>query len=135
MNNLISGKEALIALANGGDVLVHESTYKDHIWFNLKDTTFSTGEIINGLVRRNPYKLTFRLKPKTVMLGNIEVPAPFEPKEDERFFTLVVDRKSGYDFYNYIDNVYCNTLISNSGAWRTEEEIKQVVEALRSVFK
>ena len=133
MSELISGKEALIALANGEEV---------EYWCETDPSIQRRWTLIKN---HNEYKLSyfiedkprfeFRLKPRTITINGIEVPKPFEPKEGEKFYTIVSDRKTGYDFYNYFDNVYCDTLILNSGAWRTEEEIKQVVAALREVFK
>lgn len=78
---LISGAEALRALADGKSVDVHESTYKNEVWFNLKDTKFTPAEILAEKVRDKPYKLSFRLKPQTIKL-ELELPKPFEPEED-----------------------------------------------------
>ena len=80
MTNLISGKEALIALANG-----------------------------------------------------IEIPAPFEPKVGDYFYVICPTSFTGYTevFVENQKNLECFTKL---GAWRTEEEIKQVVAALRQVF-
>ena len=72
----------------------------------------------------------FRLKPRTITLNGVEVPAPFEPKDgvDGHIIDLVVVvspviwDESDPETYRI-------------GTWRTEEEIKKVVEALRSVFK
>ena len=72
----------------------------------------------------------FRLEPSTITINGIEVPAPFEPKEGEYVYVITDQAENGwiktkhdYDF-GYV-----------FGAWRTEEEIKQVVAALRSIFK
>ena len=71
----------------------------------------------------------FRLKPKTITINGIEVPAPFEPKEGEIYW-FITDCDCGY---NWVENKEgCRVGIA---AWRTESEIKQVVAALRSVFK
>lgn len=80
MTNLISGKEALIALANG-----------------------------------------------------IEIPAPFEPKEGDYFYVICPTSFTGYTevFAENQKNLECFTKF---GAWRSEKEIKQVVEVLRKVF-
>ena len=80
MTNLISGKDALIALANG-----------------------------------------------------IEIPAPFEPKVGDYFYVICPTSFTGYTevFVENQKNLEC---FSKFGAWRTEEEIKQVVAALRQIF-
>lgn len=127
MSELISGKDAFGYLSMGADVLVHESTYKAEIWWNLIDTKFSTREILEEKVNGKPYKLTFKLKPRTITINNIEIPAPFEPKEYEDCYMLTDLYEHGYTrtSWKYSKSV---------PAWRTEEEIKQVVAALRSVF-
>ena len=134
MSELISGKEALIALANGEDVQLRnlkDSWYKE--WTDYNSFKFKTW--IGFFIEGESSGHEFRIKPRTITINDIEVPATFKPKHGEKFYTIVSDRKMGYDFYNYFDNVYCSILILNSGAWRTEEEIKQVVDALREVFK
>lgn len=125
---MISGKDALIALANGEEVEVHESTYKKDVWFDLVKTNFNVEEILKGKVDNKPYTLEFRLKPRTITLNGIEVPAPFEPKEDERYY-FITDCSDGYSYRN---NSHGQRV--GIAAWRTEEEIKQVVKALRNVF-
>ena len=116
MSKLISGKEALIALANGEEVECYKHEWMNVDRLSVRDLTSSD----------NMYK--FRLKPHTITINGIEVPAPFEPKEgvDGHIIDLVVSPViwDGSDPETY-----------RIGAWRTEEEIKQVVAALRSVFK
>lgn len=127
---LISGAEALRALADGKDVDVHESTYKNEVWFNLKDTKFTPAEILAEKVRDKPYTLTFRLKPQTIKL-ELELPKPFEPEEDCHVYILDDGKTDGYRRYSYeVHGDKGNTFI---GIWRTEEEIKQVVEQLRKI--
>lgn len=70
---------------------------------------------------------SFRLKPHTITINGIEVPAPFEPKPGELYYHPCGYRECGYWFNT-------NDGFDYLGAWRTEEEIKQVVAALRSVF-
>ena len=59
----------------------------------------------------------------------LEIPAPFEPKNGDWVYFLNDDQPTGYSKIRKL-NVYDFKL----GAWRTEEEIKQVVEALRQIF-
>ena len=123
MSELISGKEAKLAWANGeklqiANMIVGEDFYDmddSNTTLNIFDLDF--------------YK--FRLKPHTITLNNIEIPAPFEPKEGEdcRCYYISTTFKHGFDWYHSTHHE------SNKIAWRTEEEIKQVVSALRSVFK
>ena len=118
MTNLISGKEALIALANGEEV---EFKCGDMSWLNL-DAKQQPLEI---LIDKN---VVFRLKPRTISINGIEVPAPFKPKEGETYW-FITDSECGY---NCVENKEgCRVGIA---AWRTEDEIKQVVAAFRNVF-
>ena len=66
------------------------------------------------------------------MIGNIEVPSPFEPKDGDTVFVLANFIQQGYlecKYPTFGGHVF------QFGAWRTEEEIKQVVAALRKVFE
>ena len=115
---LISGKDALIALANGEDV---EWRHPERDWFKAPQCSMRTQDFFSGVYQ-------FRLKPRTISINGIEVPAPFEPKEGERYFYLW-DCRDGYG-----SSAMHNTDPVIIAAWRTEEEIKQVVAVLRQVF-
>ena len=121
MSNLISGKEALIALVNGEEV---EFKCGGMSWTNL-DAKQQPLEI---LIDKN---VELRLKPKTTSLNGIEVPCcgenyqygdamyilnSLEPKEYSRVVLDFMDEVPAY-------------------WWKTESEIKQVVAALRTIFK
>lgn len=125
MSELISGKEAKLAWANGkklqiANMIVGEDFYDmddSNTTLNIFDLDF--------------YK--FRLKPRTISINGIEVPAPFEPKEDCQVWIIDDGKTDNCRKYNYeVEGDKRNTFI---GMWRTEEEIKQVVSALRFVFK
>ena len=121
MNKLISGKEALIALANGEEVEFKDSVDK---WKNIKRCM----GLNLSMFLNTPYWMKFRLKPHTISINGIEVPAPFEPKEGETYW-FITDSECGY---NCVENKEgCRVGIA---AWRTESEIKQVVAALKIVF-
>lgn len=62
MSNLISGKEALIALANGELVLIRSVD-----WENFDDLTL---DFSLHVFHSNDYE--FRLKPKTIMLNGVD---------------------------------------------------------------
>ena len=124
MSELISGKEALIALANGEDVeWTHFSVGE---WHKVPQKTAKLQYFLD-----DDLGWKFRLKPRTISINGIEVPAPFEPKEgdDCRCYHISTAFKNGFDWYHSTHHE------SHRVAWRTEEEIKQVVSALRSVFK
>jgi len=118
MSELISGKEALIALANGEEV---ECRAYEKNWINANNNHHPLSLFFDD-------SFQFRLKPSTITINGIEVPAPFEPKKGEAFYHITPSQDKGY-FYN------TNECFHQFGAWRTEEEIKQVVAALRNVFK
>lgn len=117
MTNLISGKEALIALANGEEV---EFFYRD-VWDSIGEMI-----VIDHFISD---KFKFRLKPRTITINGIEVPAPFEPKVGEKYWFI-----ADYTSYGYSDTQEGAGINSIIGKWRTEDEIKQAVAALRQIF-
>ena len=118
MSKLISGKEALIALANGEDVEYYKHEWMDVNRLSVRDLTSSD----------NMYK--FRLKPRTITINGIEVPCN-KSKHDKDDVVWVISTACE----NWYDWIYGSDCDSNTLYWEAEEEIKQVVEALRSVFK
>ena len=121
MSEIINGKEALIALANGEEVELQATG--DMNWYD--STQWTVRELLC-------FKGRFRLKPRTITINRIEVPAPFEPKDDCLVYILDDSRQDGFREYDY-DIEDTGALFF--GVWRTEDEIKQVVSALRSIFK
>ena len=121
MTNLISGKEALIALANGEEVQ----------WATGDDFQDVTDEWQVREFLHPSFK--FRLKPKTIKLNGIEVPVPFKPKVGETYWCFSTQTVIGYGHNVYVSERADRRFI-NMGAWRNEAEIKQVVAALRQVF-
>ena len=113
MSELISGKEALIALANDQEVEYFDEKLGEWVYMDIT----------------HHFKRDFRLKPRTITINNIEVPAPFEPKDGDEVWCISDDHGCGYCMYDWQIN---HSVVI--GAWRTEEEIKQVVAALRSIF-
>ena len=122
MSELFSGKEALIALANGEEVELQATG--DMNWYD--STQWTVGELLC-------FKGRFRLKPRTITINGIEVTAPFEPKEGETYWCFSTQTVLGYG-HNVYESEHADRRFINMGAWRTEEEIKQVVAALRQVF-
>ena len=113
MSKLISGKEALIALANGEEV---EYKTKDGEWNPIPELLGS---------------MKMRLKPRTITINGIEVP---ECGKDYKYGNAM------YILNSLEIGEYCMVVLDKADEvpaywWRTEEEIKQVVSALRSVFK
>ncbi len=127
MSELISGKEALIAwFFDNHDV---QLKYKNEGHWDI----FELAEDCYSLDVFKDHRYEFRLKPRTITLNNIEVPAPFEPKLDDRFFYIDANYPDGFN-YGFWEGSLEEKCRSQFGTWRTEEEIKQVVDALRSIF-
>ena len=124
MSKLISGKEALIALANGEEVEYSCDNYKN--WQSVDIADLQIRDFGSG-------HFEFRLKPRTITINGIEVPAPFEPKEGEIYWCFSTQTAIGYG-HNVYESERADRRFINMGAWRTEDEIKQVVAALRKVF-
>ena len=124
---LISGREALIALANG-------SVVQGNIGFGWIDVDLNDDVLLNSFIterNRCGVAVKFRLKPRTVSINGIEVPAPFEPKSGDMVWCLNELSEKRYEArttYNSDD------FTAHIAYWRTEEEIKQVVATLRQVF-
>lgn len=132
MSKLISGKEALIALANGESVQKRSGSWAGDHWLDIsKKEPFNLDCFLSGL-NRHGETIEFRLKPRTITINGIEVPAPFEPKLDDVVYYLTTTKNEGYTWGHFHPS---DAQMTQFGAWRTESEIKQVVEALRSVFK
>ena len=119
MSELISGKEAKLAWANGGEVQYNPMGEWEKLGGSTPLSIFEREDV------------EFRLKPKTILINGMEIPAPFEPKEGERYFYIYPSSDYGYGEATTIRL----TKYIQFGAWRTEEEIKQVVAALRKLFK
>ena len=124
MSEIINGKDALIALANGKTVEVKR----------IHDNEWKPAQLFGVSVFTDSETTSFRLKPRTITINGIEVPAPFEPKDGDKYYHISIQTSIGYGWYEWESSDY-DARASIFGAWRTEEEIKQVVSALRSVFK
>ena len=127
MSELISGKEALIALANCQDVqyMDNSNTFKSLGWgnaFGLETNLFFSD------------RFKFRLKPHTVTINGIEAPTPFKPTYGDIYYFINASNINGYGFDKF-NNDGDDECVTFYGAWRTEDEIKQVVSALRTIFK
>lgn len=119
---LISGKEALIALANGEEV---EFNHGSQGWVNCLG--LNVEQIMGSMFQ-------LRLKPRTISINGIEVPAPFEPKDGNTCFIVDTEQDEGFYRFTFNENSGVHKNYIYLGVWRTKEEIKQVVAALRQVF-
>lgn len=117
---LISGKEALIALANGEEVEVKR--VHDAVWQH--GMCFGVSVFFSDAVK-------FRLKPRTITINEIEVPTCGTNYKPNTYMFIL----------NSLElNEYSKVILDESDEvptywWHTEDEIKQVVAALRKVFK
>ena len=122
MSELISGKAAKLAWANGENI---ELCYKQHegenTWFLLLSTdplsTFDRDDFL------------FRLKPKTITLNGIEVPCN-KSKHDKDDVVWVINTVCE----NWYDWTYGSSCDPNTLYWKSEDEIKQVIAALKKIF-
>ncbi|MGQ4637290.1 hypothetical protein ACUIJ0_00955 [Acinetobacter junii] len=130
---LISGSDALRALADGKEVEVYmeipNKLPKTKGWVDASICSLVAFAFISPSL-----SFKFRIKPRTITL-NLEIPAPFEPKEGEEFFILAPLSVTGYTKVQGITTQALLDEYVKLGAWRTEEEIKQVVAALRGGIK
>ena len=117
MSKLISGKEAIEAFLNSESVEFMDKTGQ---WRTMLDNT-----ILKVFIDHDK----FRLKPRTITLNGVELPMPFKPKVGDIAYFLSEGYEDGYSFTDIFD-----TSPACFGYWKTEEEIKQVVAALRQVF-
>ena len=122
MSKLISGKEALIALANGKEV---ECRTHEKNWINANSKYHHLSLFFND-------SFQFRLKPHTITINGVEAPTPFNGQLAHKQYAYILStaHPKGYDDIKFYDGnvqpLFC---------WTDEDEIKQVVSALRSVFK
>lgn len=124
MSELISGKDAYRLIGDGVEVEAHVELEKN-LWRWEDAKHLPACDILND-------GFDFRLKPRTISINGIEVPAPFLPEEDELFYHVSPEYEKGYAVSTAHERN--ETTWQQFGAWRTEEEIKQVVAALRQVF-
>ncbi|OUD57293.1 hypothetical protein BTR16_16460, partial [Acinetobacter baumannii] len=91
-------------------------------WYDLDESKYNL-DIFDNV------RVDFRLKPQTIKV-ELELPKPFEPKDGETYWHIYPSAEKGYHFVRSFedDDVWCQF-----GAWRTEAEVKQVVEQLRKI--
>ncbi|EMP6686245.1 hypothetical protein ACH2GS_000370 [Acinetobacter baumannii] len=129
LEGLVDGKAALTAALAGETVQISVEPWEEKNWdtFNPLEDDVSTKVFFSGM-SEGVQKVFFRIKPKTILINGVEVPAPFKPKHSDIGFIL----DNAKDCYR--ESQYVGQHIP-FGWWRNEEEIKQVVAALRKVFE
>ncbi|WP_407488327.1 hypothetical protein [Acinetobacter baumannii] len=118
---LISGAEALRALADGKEVVGKAKDYESE-WLDASHWT------LTAFLEDAVY---FKVKPQTIKL-ELELPKPFEPNVGENYWFIDSTEEKGYRLTRF-DNDENDQDVMQFGAWRTEDEIKQVVEQLRKM--
>ncbi|MFX9663822.1 hypothetical protein ABTO78_13810 [Acinetobacter baumannii] len=119
---LITGAEAKLAWANGVDIQIKNVNCVN--WYDLDESKYNL-DIFDNV------RVDFRLKPQTIKL-ELELPKPFEPEEGEKYWWINPNAKLGYEWdTNVLERTDFNRIAMS--VWRTEEEIKQVVEQLRKI--
>lgn len=127
---LISGADALRALADGKDIQARSKEAGE--WHDLDTDNHNVPLtlLVSGR-NRNGFEFEFRLKPQTIKL-KLELPKPFEPEEGEKYWWINPNAKLGYEWdTNDLERTDFNRIAMS--VWRTEDEIKQVVEQLRKI--
>ena len=120
MSGLISSNAAKLAWANGEQLQVAHLTQK--AWETLTDNYMLSVFDDDSYV--------FRLTPRTITINGIEVPCN-KSKHDKDSVVWIISTASE----NWYDWIYGSDCDSNTLYWETEEEIKQVVAALRQIFR
>ncbi|MFV5478390.1 hypothetical protein VXQ00_04795 [Acinetobacter baumannii] len=121
---LISGADALRALADGEEVLWRTKTNAE-----VKSFRKQTPDI--DLVLSGDCNYRFWIKPRTIKL-EIEIPAPFEPKVGDIYWFLSPFYSTGYDHCTFA-NDSSDKLHVQYGAYRSEDDVKKAVEQLRKI--
>lgn len=85
MSELISGKDALIALANGERL---QYRFPDSIWLDFTNNLNSSGSNLKVVDLLNDYA-AFRLKPRTIKINGVELQPPKEVNFESDFGLLL----------------------------------------------
>lgn len=113
---LISGADALRAMAEGIEVEMHNSSNVEGYWYSLNDAKYTPSEILEGKQKNKPFKLTFRYK-RTVKL-EIEVPLPFKPNSEDEF-------KSAYRIQVGNKQIF----------WKTEADFLEATSQIQKILE
>lgn len=125
---LISGADALRALADGFDVLYIYKDAKDQIdkFVNVRDHNLQIADFFSD-------KWVFKIKTRTIKLS-LEIPAPFEPKVGETYYFITTSNSQGFDFTEFEDSDG-DELYMQLGAYRSASDASKAFEALRGGIK
>lgn len=126
---LISGADVPRLIKEGNQIQLRAAIgFKLGEWQDLDlerdEEELTLGDLINT-------RFEWRLKPQTIKL-ELELPKPFKPKNGEIYWFVDSTEKDGYLSVTFHDDKDDHKYVQ-FGAYRTEEEIKQVVEQLRKI--
>ncbi|QNY18242.1 hypothetical protein IC765_19525 (plasmid) [Acinetobacter seifertii] len=129
---LISGAEALRALADGKEVEYNWLNQKSSKWMLISEELkqFNLYEILSGITEFGAIK--FRLKPQTIKL-ELELPKPFEPRDGDDCFIVDSEQEDGFYRFTYSENSGFHQNLIQFGAYKTEDDVKKAVEQLRKI--
>ncbi len=117
---LISGAEAKLAWANGVDIQIKNVNCVN--WYDLDESKYNL-DIFDNV------RVDFRLKPQTIKI-ELEIPAPFQPKEGEQCCYISDESIDGYHTVSYNSEKYSGM---HFGLYRPSD-IEKVVALFRSAF-
>ncbi|MDC4679312.1 hypothetical protein NQ804_04270 [Acinetobacter baumannii] len=126
---LISGADVPRLIKEGNQIQLRAAIgFKLGEWKDLDlerdEEEFSLGDLIN-------FRFEWRLKPQTIKV-ELELPKPFEPKLGDMYWFISPFYSTGYDSSVFEDH-QADQLQVQYGAYRTQDEIKQVVKQLRKI--
>ncbi|HEN9527451.1 TPA: hypothetical protein U9I80_002075 [Acinetobacter baumannii] len=129
---LISGAEALRALADGKEVEYNWLNQKSSKWMLISEELkqFNLYEILSGTTEFGAIK--FRLKPQTIKV-ELELPKPFEPRDGDDCFIVDSEQEDGFYRFTYSENSGFHQNFIQFGAYKTEDDVKKAVEQLRKI--
>lgn len=136
MSALISGWDALVALKNG-DVVEMSDSDLDMPWTEIcvkEDDFIGKVEPCVWMFLNTPEHIKFRRKRKMITINGVEVPTPFKPEVGDYYFYLSSSTDCGYMMGKKDSPLGHGYGHDRLGAWKTEDEIKQIVEALGGVL-
>lgn len=127
---LISGADVPRLIKEGNQIQLRAAIgFKLGEWkdldLELDEEEFSLGDLINT-------RFEWRLKPQTIKL-ELELPKHFEPKDGDECFIFDSEQEDGFYRFIYRENSGFHENLIQFGAYRSEAEVKQVVEQLRKI--
>ena len=128
MSKILNGEQAVVAMFNGENV---EWCINGLAWDILTVSEFMSWSMERFVGKDTTYR--FRLKPQFITMNGIKIPAPFKPEDGELYYYLAATRE-GYWSKIYGKGIQDDDKRTKLGAWRTEEEMQEVVSIFNKAF-